>query len=251
MAKQAGIIKIKGTLDDLTFYKRGDAYILRERGGIEKGRIATDPAFQRTRENMAEFTNVASSAKLFRETFRSLFMNGADSASGNRLTSQLFQVLKSDTTSLRGQRTVAAGDLTLMKGYEFNALSSLRSVLYATVSSSIDRTTGEVEVTVPAIVPADVIVAPLGATHYKFVSVAAEMDFAADTFNQDMQSTALNPLDSNAVLATTLTHELTPNSTSPMFIVVAIQFSQEVNGVNYPLKNGAGNAITLLNVDVQ
>ena len=55
MSEQKGIIKIKGTVGDLTFYKSQDGFLVREKGGVEKERIANDPAFVRTRENGKEF----------------------------------------------------------------------------------------------------------------------------------------------------------------------------------------------------
>jgi hypothetical protein len=52
MARQKGIIKLKGTIGDITFYKTQDGHLAREKGGIDASRIASDPAFQRTRENV-------------------------------------------------------------------------------------------------------------------------------------------------------------------------------------------------------
>jgi hypothetical protein len=48
MGKSAGIIKIEGTLDGLTFYKSKDGYMVRTKGGVSKKRIMTNPAFART-----------------------------------------------------------------------------------------------------------------------------------------------------------------------------------------------------------
>ena len=39
MAKQKGIIKLKGTLGDITFYKSQDGYLAREKGGIDADRM--------------------------------------------------------------------------------------------------------------------------------------------------------------------------------------------------------------------
>jgi len=63
MAKQAGIIKLKGTIGDIAFYKSRDGHMARLKGGIDKKRIATDTAFQRTRENGAEFGRAGKSGK--------------------------------------------------------------------------------------------------------------------------------------------------------------------------------------------
>lgn len=51
MARQKSIIKLDGTIGDITFYKSKDGYLAREKGGVPADRIRNDPAFQRTREN--------------------------------------------------------------------------------------------------------------------------------------------------------------------------------------------------------
>lgn len=46
MARQKGIIKLDGTIGDITFYKSKDGYLAREKGGVPADRIANDPAFK-------------------------------------------------------------------------------------------------------------------------------------------------------------------------------------------------------------
>ena len=60
MAQQKSILKLKGTIGGITFYKSKDGYLAREKGGVDASRIANDPGFARTRENGAEFANAAS-----------------------------------------------------------------------------------------------------------------------------------------------------------------------------------------------
>jgi len=72
MAKLKGILKIQGTLDDLTFYKSGKDHLVRTKGGVDKARIANDPAFQRTRENGSEFGMAAKAGKMLRTAVRLL-----------------------------------------------------------------------------------------------------------------------------------------------------------------------------------
>ena len=64
MARQKGIIKLRGTVGDITFYKSKDGHLVRERGGVDGNRIANDPAFKRTRENGSEFGRAGKSGKL-------------------------------------------------------------------------------------------------------------------------------------------------------------------------------------------
>jgi len=45
-----------------------------------------------------------------------------------------------------------------------------------------------------------------------------------------------------------LANNVTANSTHPLFLAFGIEFYQDVNGVKYPLKNGAYNALALVKV---
>jgi len=64
MARQKGIIKLKGTIGDITFYKTQDGHLAREKGGIDANRIKNDPAFQRTLENGSEFGRAGKAGKI-------------------------------------------------------------------------------------------------------------------------------------------------------------------------------------------
>jgi hypothetical protein len=78
MARQNGIIKLKGTIGDITFYKTQDGHLAREKGGINASRIKNDPAFQRTRENMSEFAACANAGKSLRIGLSALIANSSD-----------------------------------------------------------------------------------------------------------------------------------------------------------------------------
>ena len=45
-----------------------------------------------------------------------------------------------------------------------------------------------------------------------------------------------------------LNNNVTANSTHPLFLVLGVEFYQDVNGVKYPLKNGAYNALSIVKV---
>ncbi len=86
MARQKGIIKLKGKIGDISFYKTQDGHLAREKGGVDASRIANDPAFIRTRENGAEFGSSASSGKLLRNALRTMLMTAADNRVASRLS---------------------------------------------------------------------------------------------------------------------------------------------------------------------
>ncbi|OBX19011.1 MULTISPECIES: hypothetical protein [Bizionia] len=249
MARQTGIIKLKGTLDDISFYKTSDGHLARTKGGIDGNRIANDPAFQRTRENGSEFGRAGKAGKLIRNAIRVLLQNAKDKRVVSRLTKDLVAIIKTDLVNLRGERTVQDGDLSRFLGFEFNLNGKLGSTLFAPFVVAFDRVTGSADVTLAAFSPTVRIAAPSGTTHFNVVMGAAEVDFTTETFVFEMASSGILPYTAPDTVPIALNAALTANSVLPVIEVVGIEFYQEVNGDMYPLKNGAFNALSAALVD--
>ncbi|NCU05569.1 MAG: hypothetical protein GXC73_16480 [Chitinophagaceae bacterium] len=249
MARQKGIIKLDGTIGDLTFYKSKEGYLAREKGGVPADRIANDPAFQRTRENGAEFGRAGKAGKLLRTSIRGLLQNSKDSKMVSRLTTLMLKVIQEDAVNPRGLRNVIDGEAELVQGFDFNINGKLGTTIYAPFISTIDRAAGTLTVNMPSFVPLNMIAAPGGATHFKLISAGAEIDFENEVFVADAQATAILPWDAVGTAMINLSNAVTPNSTKPLFLVLGIEFYQQVNGQMYPLKNGAFNALNVVKVD--
>ncbi|OPZ16571.1 MAG: hypothetical protein BWZ05_01845 [Bacteroidetes bacterium ADurb.BinA245] len=249
MARQKGIIKLDGTIGDITFYKSKDGYLAREKGGIPADRIANDPAFQRTRENGAEFGRAGKAGKVLRNAIRALLQNASDSRMVSRLTTEMVRVIQEDVTNTRGLRNVIDGEAELLAGFEFNISGKLGTTLYAPFTATVDRAAGTLVANIPAFVPLNMVAAPGGTTHFKIVSAGAEVDFENESFVADSQATAILPWDANPTAVINLNNAVTANSTHPLFLMLGIEFYQQVNGQMYPLKNGAYNALAIADVD--
>lgn len=248
MAKQNGIIKLKGTIGDIAFYKSQDGHLAREKGGVAASRIKSDAAFQRTRENMSEFGRAGTAGKLIRQAFRTYLVNLADNRMVSRLMKEMSAVIKADITSVRGQRNVLDGELELLEGFEFNSNANLSTAIYVPYTVNVDRVTGALAVNIPAFSPATMVAAPEGTTHIRFISGGAAIDFEAGTFEVVTSQSAIIALTPNEVPAINLQNQLAPNSTRPLFLAFGIEFYQQVNGVNYPLKNGRYNALAFVRI---
>ncbi len=249
MARQKGILKLEGTIGNITFYKSQDGYLAREKGGVDGNRIANDPNFQRTRENGNEFGNAGKAGKVLRNSLRALLQNASDNRMVSRLTQKMVEVLQADLTSTRGQRNVIDGEAELLEGFEFNASAKLSTTLYAPFVPTIDRVLGTLKVSLASFIPANMVAAPGGTTHFKIITAGSEVDFENETFVVDTKSSALLPWDGTATAAINLSNAVTAASTHPLFLALGIEFYQDVNGVKYPLKNGAFNALSLVKVD--
>ncbi|TRX09901.1 hypothetical protein FNW12_01950 [Flavobacterium gawalongense] len=248
MARQKGIIKLKGTIGDITFYKTKDGHLAREKGGIDASRIANDPAFQRTRENGSEFGRAGKAGKTLRTALRTLLLNSADSRMVSRLTQTMVKVIQADLTNKRGLRNVIDGEAELLVGFEFNIGGKLGTTLFVPFVGGIDRVTGEITVDLESFIPANMIAAPSGTTHFKIISAGAEIDFEAEVFVTTNSETAILPWDMTPTVAINHLNAVTPNSTKPLFLALGVEFYQEVNGRMYPLKNGSYNPLALVQV---
>jgi hypothetical protein len=248
MAKQKGIIKLEGTLGDITFFKSGDGYIAREHAPVSASRIATDPAFERTRENNSEFSSAANAGKLVRDAVHVLLKDAKDRHTSPRLHKEMMNVLHSDDNSIRGQRKVAWGNLELLQGFEFNAAALLSNTLFAPYTATINRAAGTLAVDIPSFIPANSVTAPAGSTHFKLVSCALEVNFADGITVADIKSTDALPWNGIATAAISMAGKVTANSTQPLFLLLGIQFLQVVNGIAYPLKSSAFNSLGIIKV---
>lgn len=248
MAKQNGIIKLKGTIGDITFYKTKDGHLAREKGGVDANRIANDPAFQRTRENGSEFGRAGKAGKMLRVALRQVLINSADGRMVSRLTQAMTKVIQADATNPRGLRNVIDGEAELLTGFEFNISGKLGTTLFAPFEATIDRVSGNIGLTLAPFVPTTMIAAPAGTTHFKIISAGAAIDFEAEKFEVTTSETAVLPWDSTLTAPINQDNSVSANSTNPLFLALGVEFYQEVNGQMYPLKNGAHNPLSLVQV---
>lgn len=247
MARQKGIIKIEGTVGGMTFYKTQDGHLVKEKSQISADRIANDSAFARTRENGAEFGASATAGKLLRDCLRTLMATASDNRVTSRLTAVMSSIKNEDNISLRGERTIANGLVSpsgkaLIKGFDFNIDAKLGSIIFRPylISPSGD-------ISINNLNPLTDVEVPTGATHFRITAAKARIDF--NTGEREMQTSTevsflIENLTTNIFLA--INPVIQPNGNT--FNLLKIAFFQEVNGTQYPLKNGAYNALTILDV---
>lgn len=249
MAKQAGIIKLKGTIEDIAFYKTADGHLARAKGGIDRNKLLHDPKFQRTRENNSEFGRAGRGGKLLRNAVRQQMINAKDRRVVSRLMTVLLAIIKTDPISPRGQRTIPNGNIQKLKGFDFNIEAPLSTAVYLEYAMDFDRVSGEATVNLDAFSPAIGIAAPSGTTHFKLNLGAAAIDFDEEEAVFAAADTGILPHTQTEVSASEMNVLLKPNLTLPVIQLFGVEFYQEVNGEFYPLKNGAKNALSIVKID--
>src|ERR1043165_6116703 len=67
MAKQIGVLKIEGTIGNLTFYRIGNQYFVRLKSSLSGRRVKTKPEFERTMESAGRMARGSSlGSKVYR-----------------------------------------------------------------------------------------------------------------------------------------------------------------------------------------
>lgn len=249
MARQKGIIKVKGTMGDMSFYKTKDGHLVREKGGIDANRIKNDPAFQRTRENGQEFGTAGKAGQVIRKGVRILMRRAKDNRVTSRLTQKLMQVVKSDSINERGSRTVQDGNMQLLTDFDFNIRGKLSTVFFNGYTPVFDRPNGTFDLQIDEFIPQETIEAPQGTTHIQIVGGICATDFEGRSFEEGHDESAIIPWDMQTQPPLTLSASISAASTQPVLQLVGVNFFQEVNGDMYPLKNGSFNALAVASVD--
>lgn len=248
MAKVDGIVEIQGTVKGITFYRTKYGMYARAKGGVSKKRIKTDPAFERTRENCAEFGHNAKMGKLVRSAVSNLLLLAKDSRVSSRLSQTMSQIKNLDLVSVRGHRQVGIGIQSVdgkksLKGFDFNIGSPMNTVFRALLD--LDPVTGVV--VLADFNPAFHLAIPEGATHVSLSTAMSIVDF-----EEGVYSSRFSNKENFGVAAATASYTFSPEEIPlgtgiPIYFFL-IEFFQEVNGIQYSLKNNSYNVMTILDV---
>lgn len=244
MAKLTGPFELKGSLGNVSFIKTKDGVIVRQKGGVSKKRIKTDPAFQRTRENISEFTHAVAAGTLFRRAFKPMIYNINGRGVSNRLTSVMMKVIQSDDVNRRGERSVDSGDVTMLDQFEFNEDARLLNALRADFTSVVDRETGNIIVDIRAFTPEKHLSAPKGATHLRFSLGSAVIDFENQESDVTISESDYLLTGQKELGPLQLVTKISPRSSGPRFLVLGIEFVQLVNG-KYHSMEGHNSAMVV------
>lgn len=248
MAKVNGIVKIEGTIDDLTFYKLDGKTLVKKKSGVSRERIMNDPSFVRTRENGTEFGHSASSGKLLRTAVGAMVFKAKDKKLSSRLLKSMSGVKNFDGSSARGLRNVGTGIGTVegklaLTGFNFNDNSRLGSVLH--IPFVLDTATGVISIT--DLVPAEHISYPQGATHIALQCAFLNLDFTTGIY--DVKYRNIENLEIDLVVSSpVLTPVAVPAGGGTQFYLLMISFYQQVNGIQYSLKNEEYNCLSIVGV---
>jgi hypothetical protein len=249
MAQQISpIVKLKGKIDDLSFYKSQDGFMARTKGGVSAERLRTDPKFDQTRRAQSEFAAGGKAGKLFRQGWNNELAKASDNRVASRVTRTMVSVLKTDTVSDFGFRRVEGGNLKLLEGFEFNNKVPFSATVKVPFASTITRATGAVSIDLVSHIPKRDIAAPENATHYVFFAAAAVVNFVTGEMTVVRQVATPILWDTTASDPDAIALSLPAASTLPIFVLLGVEFVSLINGKQYPVSKGL-SSLSVLKVD--
>ena len=257
MAKNNSFIRLEGSLDGLTFFRKNGKNFVKTQSRVSKNRIMNDPAFKRTRENMQEFAGANKGGKSFRDSFASIVRTVSDADITSRVLGIMRRMMNAGA-GLRGQRTLNVVDQREpFIGFNFNVNKPFdRQFNVPSDGPAITASRDTVTWTLPDFNADTYVLAPEGATHFKVVLAAGYVSnyewVAALSAYEPVEDTPNGvggvmysgeiPVTGMVGSATDLTVDLTAYApipaTTALYVGTGIVFYQEVNGIMYELAQG-------------
>lgn len=242
------IFEVEGTLGDVNFYRKDGELMVRRVGRVSAERIRSEKAFQRTRENNAEFAICAEAGKLIRQSLTHVIRLGKDSKVSSRMLRIMFKLRAMDTVSRRGERQVSVGLQTapgrqLLMGFEFNAKSQMGDLFGPETLPDATTDTLDILQFAPGRNLADM--AP-DATHIAISFMSGAFDLENKITYSGKVDTVNLAIDA-AADDYHLTSELSTYTGNKVYALL-IEFFQEINGRQYALYNGQYNMCKILSV---
>ncbi|NTE00041.1 hypothetical protein G6M26_43140 [Agrobacterium tumefaciens] len=121
MASQNGIIKINGQLGDLVFYRLRSKDVVRQKAAHKQQTEAS-------KKSSRDFGMASRNAAYIRKAFAPLVKLYAYGDLLNRLNKRFIEIFKTIPAEQAGDKRLIDGDLSLLKGFEFNSSKALQQL---------------------------------------------------------------------------------------------------------------------------
>lgn len=152
---------------------------------VTRRKVLTDPVFELTRQNNAEFTRACKANRILRQAFALGLPNKADRYVSGRLTRTMFNILQSDQVNDRGKRRVPQGVISILEGFNFNRDTSLQNVLRAPYSITFNKAAMLATISFPTFIPKAMVETASGANAFMLTGMVTSLHFEKETFAVD------------------------------------------------------------------
>lgn len=247
MAKQAGVLKLEGTIGAINLYhSKNGGYLAREIGGGFSKKHRKMETFVRTMENASEFGHCSSTKKHFRIALAPFLCVRKDGELHGRMVQLFTRLKKLDFINRRGDRRIGRGletpsGLNLLRNFVFTPSCNVMQVLAA--SGEFDFNTRAFSVTNFDIKNVSF---PSGATHLALTIGLLHFDF--DTLKYQLKTSVPFYIDQNYGGSSFQMNVDLPEVDGVSIAVLGMKFYQEVDGTFYLFRNANSVGVEVLGV---
>lgn len=248
MAKQKGIIRLKGTIGDINFYstRNGGDLARAAGGGFNRQGNKKNPTMVRTRENASEFGHCSKVKKAFKIALAPFVCIRKDGSLHGRMMTLFTKIKSLDRIHTRGNRKVATGletslGIHLLRSFVFTPACNVMDVLGASID--YDFMSRRCSIT-----NFDVrnVSFPAGATHLALTLGLLHFDF--DTLTYKLKSSTPVYIDKmHSATSLELSVE-DPEVVGMQIAVLGLKFYQEVDSTYYLFKSANAVGVEVLGV---
>jgi hypothetical protein len=243
MARQDGILPLKGSIGNLTFSKGPFGYLATRKSGPTRRQVLKGKQFERTRENAADFKTTVRTATLVRRSLWPILRGSTNVWLNGRMNRLLLQAVRSDKTHSRGKRTMQPGALSILKGFEINHNNPFTKRKGISCKTKRNARKGITQLTIPSFIPKTALTPPEEATHFKIVSISATLDFNKNTWSNTAEESSLVAISRRKTKPLTLKHPITVKAGEAQLQAIGIRFYKMIDGLEKLLKGGAGKIV--------
>lgn len=206
-----------------------------------------DPRYANCVRHQHEFGRAGKGGKLFRMAFSDMIRQLKTPDITGRLTGEFLRVVQSDPVNDYGERTIQAGNLALLRGFEFDKKNRFNNVFYGQCDVAMDRSTGRCIIQFSSIDLTNMLWRVNGASHFIITAGAALLDFENNTYSADIKNSGMlqstNPKNFEIQLT------LPKQSALPLIVVLGISFHKIVNKVIWPVCKYGPMAMKIVKTD--
>ena len=179
MAQAKSFIKLRGSMGETTFKKRGKKNFANDKVVISDERMKHHYKFERLRLNGKQMGNASKSAMVLRDAFNGIIHQCKDSRMVGRFNAELMKVVKQDSSHGAAERgkVARAENMEILRGFDFNNNARLRATFNVAFNTEVNRETGEAKIHIASFKPASAVKAPRLATQFRIMAQVAQIDF--------------------------------------------------------------------------
>ncbi len=249
MAKNQGIVRLRGSIDGVTYTEGVNGKLSRSRTSLNKAKMDANPKFHRLRLMQEELASYSRYGALMRSGVRGELARIKPFRGVQRLNKHLNALKNEDTVNRMGQRTVSEGlrsarGVNMLMDFDFYGKTKVSSLIEK--KFSIDLATGEAQIL--GFNPFLDLIAPVTATHVSIKSLFMGLDFREGLVSTTRSPEVYLPIaDVRADLI--LQPDGLPATTAAIYYLVQIIFITEMNGFR-EIDSMDSAALTIIEIQV-